>query len=277
MACKNEAERTIKNVSEVTCEEENDPRPSPAAPESSPGRANGKLPVLCARYSAPTALASAGRVRFMRAEIVRCFGEDAGRLVDELAPAASAAARAARRRDNTEESANRGKLWRELRERYTSLRIDARRLVQRKLLERRVMNESGLIHDYPALAQSVLALVVAFRAAWSEIDRKSFLKLEDIDAAETLATELLDAVAKRDEARESTGANEEWERAMLHLFTVNQDVRAMVTVLRWCEGDVDALIPSLSATRTERGSYRAYPIPERTYSRKRMRMGRTSY
>jgi hypothetical protein len=272
MKCTKNAEGYIGNVSVETGEAEDAVSPEREIPTSSLTGRGGRLAVLRERLAVPTALESAYRLRFLRGEIVRWFGEDAGRLVDELAPAARAASAMAYRREDRVGGSQRAKMKTALRDAYRSLRIDARGLVRRKLLDPQAMKESVDIQGYAALARSVLALVAHFRAAWPEIAAKSSLKIDDLDSAEALARALFEAAAEHDAARESSGANADWERAMLHLLAVNEEVRQMVLVLRWAEGDVDSIIPSIAATRTKRGAY--IPPPPRDLARpwQRIRM-----
>jgi len=75
----------------------------------------------------------------------------------------------------------------------------------------------------------------------------------DLDRAATLAATFANALGEREKATSSTSEPAELRvRAYTQLVTTWDEIRRVVTFLRWHQGDVDALAPSLWAGRGRR-------------------------
>lgn len=101
------------------------------------------------------------------------------------------------------------------------------------------------------LANDLVRYHALFTGGWSRIERNTAIKLADLELAQTLGLLLLTALGARaveapttpDAAHPAT-----WVDASFTLFANSYDqLRRAVTYLRWKEGDVDALLPSLWA------------------------------
>jgi hypothetical protein len=107
--------------------------------------------------------------------------------------------------------------------------------------------------SYSATAFDVLALATILRAHQANIVGKSALQLSDLEQAETLADRVLSAVGERavsDQETSSAALNR--QRAFTLFVRAYDEVRRALVYLRWHEGDVDEIAPSLYSTRVGR-------------------------
>ncbi len=100
------------------------------------------------------------------------------------------------------------------------------------------------------LAFDLFALAAILRDNWAKIDGKTALQLGELDKAETLADRLLTAVGLREQGPAILAASSENRQKAFTLFVTAYDqARRAVSFLRWNEGDVDDIAPSLYAGR----------------------------
>jgi hypothetical protein len=106
------------------------------------------------------------------------------------------------------------------------------------------------------LVQDVLALAQLFLTHRAELEGKTPFSPDDLARATALGLELLHLLGLRkvgNEAASSADANEKMRvRAFRLLVKVYDTARWAVSYLRWREGDVDELMPSLFGGRPRR-------------------------
>ncbi len=105
-------------------------------------------------------------------------------------------------------------------------------------------------------ANDLISLAQLFRAGGDDILGKTRLEEAEVDRAYELGMQLVDALGKRRVGTDGAGAAGEHEEACARLFrlvvrTYDQGRRAL-TYLRWKEGDVNTLMPSLFTRRPGR-------------------------
>ena len=139
----------------------------------------------------------------------------------------------------------------ELRE---GLLADARHLARHKLVDAGRLDDIKGLSGYRQVAFELLALAALLRQSWSAISGKTPLSLDQLDRAERLARQIIDLLAAREQQGESsTEAIQLRQRAYTLFFRAYTETKRAVTYLRWNEGDVDTLCPSLfSGRRTRR-------------------------
>jgi hypothetical protein len=144
--------------------------------------------------------------------------------------------------------------------------FDTTALAKRGLIDGRRLTELKGPVGYNNLAFDLMALASLLRGSWNSILGKTPLQIEEVSQAASMATQLLDAVAQRDQAPESvTEATEIRHQAFTLFVGAYNQARRAIGYLRWDEGDVDEIAPSLYAHR--RGSKRkkgnnASPTPD---------------
>jgi hypothetical protein len=116
-------------------------------------------------------------------------------------------------------------------------------------------------------ANDLIALAQLFKARWAEVAGKTPITWAEIERAEALGPELVDALGKRRAGTEDADGADRDAHDCARLFglfarTYDQARRA-VSFLRWNEGDVDALLPSLyQGRRRTRGAGPDEPAPQ---------------
>jgi hypothetical protein len=136
-----------------------------------------------------------------------------------------------------------------------TLQADAMALAKRKILdEGQVMKLRGG-SGYKNMAFEVAGLVRLFRDHWDGIQGNSGLKFEELEPAGELAQELVTAVGLKEQAPAAADAVSLLRQQAFSLFmNAYDDARRGVSYLRWNEGDVDDIAPSLFAKRGGRGT-----------------------
>jgi hypothetical protein len=108
-------------------------------------------------------------------------------------------------------------------------------------------------------ANDLIALAQLFRAGGDELLGKTRVAGSEVERAYELGMQIVEAVGRRRVGTDDEGAASEYEDACARLFrlvvrTYDQGRRAL-TYLRWSEGDVNELMPSLFVVRRRsRGS-----------------------
>ncbi len=102
------------------------------------------------------------------------------------------------------------------------------------------------VHGHKNLVLDTLQLVSVFRSQWEVVKDESSITARFLGRTQVLAEELAIAVGEREKPRQSP-AGEIRHRALSLLVHTYDDVRRIVTYLRWKEGDYDRITPSLFA------------------------------
>lgn len=130
---------------------------------------------------------------------------------------------------------------------------DARALAKRNLINGDSLNELRGGQGYVDIAFDLLSIVATLRAAWSNIQGRTALSLEELDRAEMLAQHLLAAVGVRKQGPLNPADTSVIRQAAFTLFVNTYDeVRRGVNFVRWHEGDADEIAPSIYAGRRRR-------------------------
>ncbi|MET0795444.1 MAG: hypothetical protein ABW061_28255 [Polyangiaceae bacterium] len=109
-------------------------------------------------------------------------------------------------------------------------------------------------NGYKNIAFDVLGLASLLRQNWEKISGKTALELSELDEAERVGKQLVEAVAVRERAPGLVAAVQAQRERNFTLFTRSYDqVRRALTYLRWDEDDVDEVVPSLYKGRGGRG------------------------
>jgi hypothetical protein len=138
---------------------------------------------------------------------------------------------------------------------------DARSLAQHGLVEPSRVADIARLLGHRGVAFDVARLVDVFSENWKAIQGKTVVTYERLKTYETLSQQLLDDVGERTVAPAAPSMTSERRQRAFTLFVNTYDqVRRAVTFLRWEQGDVDQIAPSLYAGRGN-GNHRA-PPPE---------------
>lgn len=159
----------------------------------------------------------------------------------------------------------------ELNAKGTALRdllyLDSLVLSKRNLISGDRLADFKANSGYKNIAFDLLGLVALLRGSWDKISSKTGLQLSELDQAELLGMQLIDAVAAHEQAPSFVAAVRSQRARNFTLFTRAYDqVRRAVTYLHWDEGNVDDVIPSLYAGRGGRGKNSAAPTVNPTPS-----------
>jgi hypothetical protein len=188
-----------------------------------------------------------------RAALVEQFADAADEALDDL----PALARAARQADveylAAQSPRDLSPQHDELRAAYQMLLVDAESLAVRRLVDPAQLEAARDSRSYAALVRSTLVLVQVLRDAWPRFAKQTPLTRADLDRAERAAQRMAQALGDRDNRVSAAPAAELRTRALSELARVYEEVRRMVTFVRWHQDDADALAPSLWANRGRRG------------------------
>jgi hypothetical protein len=129
------------------------------------------------------------------------------------------------------------------------LLIAAEALAHRALLDAdavaRVRKGGG--HD---LAGDLITLAGLFKAAWSKVSSKTAIERGEVERAAELGPAVLVATAVK--KHKSTDTEAERARAVTLLLDAYDSCRRAIGYLRWKEGDLDVIAPSLARKRPGR-------------------------
>lgn len=108
---------------------------------------------------------------------------------------------------------------------------------------------------YKNVASELQLLTTVARANWSLIEGKCGISPDELDRGEKTATHMLRLVGLREQATEATSAaTGQRDRAFKLLVHSYDQVRRALQYLRWDEGDVEDIAPSLYAGRRREGT-----------------------
>jgi hypothetical protein len=127
---------------------------------------------------------------------------------------------------------------------------DASALAKRGLLNSAPLNDLRGPTGYRNVAMDVLGLALLLRNNWDTISSKTCVTLSELDRAEVVGQQLLDAVCLREQSPTKI-AQATLERQQAYTLFVNayDQVRRAINFLRWNEGDADTIAPSLYSGR----------------------------
>jgi hypothetical protein len=208
-----------------------------------------RKPALDPTAAAVIAEASANKLQAHRGEVVAQFGEAAGAKIDELTPVARATLQADIEYAGTATTTDIVALSEPVRSDYQLLITDSDSLANRKLLDPKRLESARDIQGYSALIHSVLVLVFVLREQWPQIEDHTPLTAADLDRAATNAQHMQVALGNRDNNVNRAPAAELRLRALSRLIHLYEEIRRMMSFLRWYEDDVDTIVPSLWAGR----------------------------
>lgn len=138
---------------------------------------------------------------------------------------------------------------------------DVTALEARNLVEFRATEMSGA-SGYKNLTKDVLLLCSVLRNNWSKIQGRTAATLEDLDAAELQAKRLLAAVGVREQSAKGAGHQAEWRQRAFTLFArAHDEVRRIVTYLRWHEDDANTIFPTVFGGRNKQRTEKPEPQP----------------
>lgn len=131
---------------------------------------------------------------------------------------------------------------------------DARALVHRGLVPaHRIEPFKGLL-GYKIVAYELSGLADVIIDSWKSVEGKTAITLDELKAAKTLAEHLVTLAGKREQAPSFTAEVAlDRQRAYTLCVRAYDETRRAVSYLRWHEGDVDSITPSLWAGRGGRG------------------------
>jgi hypothetical protein len=127
---------------------------------------------------------------------------------------------------------------------------DARALGEHGQLNAAPLNDLVGYTSYKNVAFDLNNLTRLFKAAWSSIEGKTQLTKADLQQADKVTLRLAAALAHRDVSPEQVAEASDIRRRMFTLVCATYDeIRRGVSFLRWHQGDVDSIVPSLYAGR----------------------------
>ena len=143
---------------------------------------------------------------------------------------------------------------------------DAHALANRKLLDKKPLEQLKKAPGYLNMTEDLGALVTMIRGRWDVIKANSGIKPAELDEAEKLYEQITTAYAARQEIQQKVVASQEdRQRAYTVLLNGYDDARRAISYLRWKAGDVETIAPSLWAGRgTRSGSSSAATPPATT-------------
>lgn len=135
------------------------------------------------------------------------------------------------------------------------LLANAQALALSGLFDRHSLEQLKGANGYKNVAQDLQALSTALRANWANIQGKSPLQAEDVQAASRIALRLTRIVGLREQGPALLAAAMDLRmRAFTRVFQTYEDARSAVEYLRRREGDADSIAPSLYAGKGRRRS-----------------------
>lgn len=133
----------------------------------------------------------------------------------------------------------------ELRDLFLS---DIRALVKRKLVKAEQVSDFKGLFGYKHVAFELLGLTVVARQVWPVISDRTAIEPAELDEAERLVRRMASAIGEREQGPAQVAEPAQVrQRAFTLLVSAYDDARRAISYLRWHEGDVDTIAPSLYA------------------------------
>jgi hypothetical protein len=129
---------------------------------------------------------------------------------------------------------------------------DAVALANRGLVSGARLGEFKGAVGYKNVAFDLLGLTALLREAWPQIQGNTALKQQELDKADLIGEQLVNAVGTREQNGATTEVTQLRQRVFTLFLNAYDQVRRAVSYLRWNEDDVDELVPSLYAGRARR-------------------------
>lgn len=131
------------------------------------------------------------------------------------------------------------------------LLTDAAALAKRGLIDTTELAQIKRLPGYLNTATDLSIIVSVLRAHWNDIGTKTAVQPADLEEATTVYGKITRAFGARSNvAVEATAAADARIRAYTLMVGAYDQARRAVSFLRWNEGDVDAIVPSLYGGRT---------------------------
>jgi hypothetical protein len=142
------------------------------------------------------------------------------------------------------------------------LHMDATALANRGLMNGSPLSTFRTGPGYKLLAEDLVGLSSLLRNNWDRIGTKTAITLAELDQAEEISRKLVAAVGAREQAPAVLAEVAMQRQRMFTLFVEAYDqVRRAISLLRWNEGDLETIAPSLYSGR---GNFRKKTDPQPT-------------
>jgi hypothetical protein len=148
-----------------------------------------------------------------------------------------------------------------LAKRHLYLRTEAQSLVNRDLLDPKKLEPMRGVAGDRALTESLLMFLSLFREVLPELGARTPVTFEELDRIELETMQMWRTLAHRKHGAEARDAADLRERALTILTREYDELRRMVTFVRWHHGDADELAPSFWAKRKKRRRKRRPETP----------------
>jgi len=127
---------------------------------------------------------------------------------------------------------------------------DAHYLGQRGIVDGKRIESVKCLNGFRNVATDLMALVNLFRASWGDVAGKCAISEADLALATTLSQRIFKGVAVRERNQAISAQSAVLrQRAYSLLFNGYDEIRSIVSFLRWKQGDADDFAPSLFAGR----------------------------
>jgi hypothetical protein len=126
---------------------------------------------------------------------------------------------------------------------------DATALAKRGVLDAQKLRELKGGPGYKNIAFDLLTLVAMFRDKWSVLEGKTLIQPKELKDAQMLADRLISAVGEREQTPAQAIEAERRQRAFSLFVKAYDQARRAISYLRWEQGDVDSIAPSLYSGR----------------------------
>lgn len=138
---------------------------------------------------------------------------------------------------------------RELVEEHQLLVGDLDALANRKLIDRSRIDPGRSILGYRTTVDNTFMLLSLARSLWPTIESRTLLTQADLERIQAKAQTLLARLNQREQRSTRMPARELRARALTLLVRTYDEIRRMLTFVRWSQGDADVIAPSLYARR----------------------------
>ncbi|AKF09882.1 hypothetical protein DB32_007031 [Sandaracinus amylolyticus] len=204
---------------------------------------------LDARSAAGIAGGSLPRIARHRAALIAEFGERARALLDDLPTVVYATYQAAYDVDAAEDDSDMRELHRQVLEEHQLIAGDLDALANRKIIDRSRIDAGRSILGYRTTVDSTFVLLSLTRSLWMTIQGRTLLTEADLERIEAKAQAMLDRLNQREQRATRMPTRELRDRALTLLVRTYDEIRRMLTFVRWAQGDADEIAPSLYARR----------------------------
>lgn len=219
--------------------------------------------------AAMTVLTTLAEVRSYQPALNEIFGADKTRCIDRLELVARAALGAHARWSVRPRDKDMRSLVRKLSKARDVLVAEVRPLILHGVIQPSAVDELVGGQRFDSLCLDVLQLVSIFQGQWVAVRPVSGLDEAYLARAENLADELVLALSERRQPPLSPEADLR-NRAFSLMAHTYDDVRRLITYLRWKKGDQDVIAPSLW-TRSSTARRGRAPRAKRTRTKQRPR------